>query len=146
MHLKQDGPGAVSSREVRGAFRCGMELLTQLDDPDPATRRSAALDLIECSEAVYVLIAHLLKERDLSVREAILMTLLCLDDPEVVVYLMGFLLSDDSRLRNDALETLKEFPGHFSNLIHEALDSRSSGEPPAARRTSVMDRNPLEDA
>ena len=146
MHLKDGGPGAISSGEVRREFRCGMELLTQLDDPDPASRRSAARDLIECPEAVYVLIAHLLKERDLSVREAMLLTLVRLDDPEVVVYLMGFLLSDDSRLRDDALETLKEFPGHFSNIIHEALNSRSSGEPPAAGRASVMDKNPLEES
>lgn len=128
MHLKQDGPGAISSREVRGAFRCGMELLTQLGDPDPAARRSAALDLIRCPEAVYVLIAHLLKERDLSVREAMLLTLLRLDDPEVVVYLMGFLLSEDSRLRDDAVEMLKEFSGQVSNIMHEVRDSRPSGD------------------
>lgn len=146
MPLKMDGSGAERSGEVQGEARCGMELIAQLDDPDPSTRRSAARDLIRFPEAVYVLVAHLLNERDRSVREAMLSTLAHLDDPAAVVCLTDFLRSEDPRLRKEAMETLKEFPGRIPDFIPETRNSRPCGNAPNARRASAMDQKPLKES
>lgn len=124
MRLKLDGAGAERDREVHGGDRCGMELVSRLDDSDPGTRRSAARDLIRCPEAVYVLVAHLLNERDGSVREAMLSTLVRLDDRVAVAYLTDFLRSEDPRLRKEAMETLKEFAGRIPDILPEARNPR----------------------
>lgn len=142
MHLKQDGSGAERAREVHGEDRCGMELIAQLDDSDPATRRSAARDLIRCPEAVYVLVAHLLNERDLLVREAMLSTLVRLNDPAAILCLKDFLRSEDPRLRKEAMETLKEFPGH----IPEERNSRPRGGASTTRPETLIDQKSLEES
>jgi HEAT repeat protein len=112
-------------QEERGRGRDGMDLTAQLDDPDPAIRRWAARDLAMYPGAVAVLLAHLAVERDLSVREVMLTTLVRLNDPAAVAYLVGFLRSEDAALRNEAVETLKELPDHVAAIIRELLSDKS---------------------
>jgi len=111
--------------DERRRERDGEDLLAQLDDPDPVARRWAARDLAEYPGAVAVLLAHLGAERDLSVREVMLTTLVRMNDPAAVAHLVGFLRSEDAALRNEAVETLKGFPDHVGSFVHELLSDPS---------------------
>jgi len=125
MPLTRNISNAPLAQEERSRGRDGMDLVAQLDDPDPTVRRWAARDLAMFPGAVAVLLAHLTVERDLSVREVMLTTLVHLNDPAAVAYLVGFLRSEDAALRNEAVETLRELPDHVDTFIHELLSDDS---------------------
>jgi HEAT repeat protein len=125
MPLTKNVSSAAVPREERNRGRDGMDLIAQLDDPDPAARRWAARDLVLYPDSSSVLIAHLATEKDLSVREVMLTTLVRLNDPVAVACLVGFLHSEDAALRNEAVEALKEFPEHVAAIIHDLLADES---------------------
>lgn len=122
--MKHDSTAGRIHEEPRHVHT-GMDLVALMDDPDPAARRSAARDLVHFPESVSVLIAHLTTEREPSVREMILTTLVRWNDPAAVACLVNLLRSDVPTLRNEAVETLKEFPDHISGFIHELLTDSS---------------------
>ncbi|MGN7614019.1 HEAT repeat domain-containing protein [Magnetococcales bacterium HHB-1] len=105
----------------RSTLRGPGGLLEQLTDPRPLARRWAVRDLSAFPEAVNALLAHLHSETDDSVREVILTSLLAIGGETVVIGLMPYLRSEDTFLRNGAIETLQGLPSAVSGHIEALL-------------------------
>lgn len=109
----------IDHRQSKRDFVC---LLNQLCDDDPRTRRWAARDLGEYPlEAVDPLCDRLKIELDLSVREAVLNTLLRIGSEEVVKRLIVFLRSEDASIRCSVVEVLQKLPMIVMNYIEDIL-------------------------
>jgi len=119
----ESNPPPAIEEDQRG--RDGMELVAQLDDPDPSVRRWAARDLVRYPDSISVLIYHLTREQNLSVREVMLTTLVRLNNPVAVACLVGFLRTEDVALRNEAVEALREYPDFVAEIIPELLLDKS---------------------
>lgn len=119
----ESNPPPAIEEDQRG--RDGMELVAQLDDPDPSVRRWAARDLVRYPDSISVLIYHLTQEQNLSVREVMLTTLVRLNNPVAVACLVGFLRTEDVALRNEAVEALREYPDFVAEIIPELLLDKS---------------------
>ena len=87
------------------------QLAAALEDADAAVRRHAAREIAGCLDAGNVLVSCLKREQDIAVREAILNTLVRLNDPSVSSGLADCLRSEDAALRNEAIEALREQAG-----------------------------------
>ena len=96
-------------------------LLANLSDPDSTSRRWAARDLIKCSGVVSALVERLKIEQDISVREVIITTLIGMADPEVVNGLAECLRSEDTALRNEAIEAMKQLPAEMAPIMQKLL-------------------------
>jgi len=96
------------------------ELIAQLSDADPLTRRWAARDLLLHPEAASSLVSQLQSEPDLSVREVILTSLTRMGGAVAVAGLVQCLRSEDAHLRNEAIEAMKALPVEVA-LIMGAL-------------------------
>ena len=96
-------------------------LLEDLADADPTTRRWAARDCIDCLGAAAALVGRLKIEQDISVREVILTTLTRMGDPLAVAGLVAFLRSEDSALRNEAIEAMKQLPDEMAPILRDLL-------------------------
>lgn len=98
-------------------------LLEQLESHDPQIRRWAIRDLSAFPEAVDTLCAHLHKEGNEQVREAIFTTFTVLGGEGVTRCLLPLLRSEDVALRNAAIEVLQHLPGemeaHMEALLHD---------------------------
>ena len=100
----------------------------ELGSADASVRRQAAREMLHCADAGAMLIDRLMREQDLSVREAILTALVQLDDPAVVRELAGCLGSEDSALRNEVIEALRDLA---------ASEDRADALPPVLK--SLLD-------
>jgi HEAT repeat protein len=85
-------------------------LLTQLAEGSAEQRRWAARDLAHHEAAAAALGAHLLAERDTSVREAVFISLATIGNDAAAGALLPLLRSDDAALRNGAIESLAGMP------------------------------------
>lgn len=98
-------------------------LLDQLESHDPQIRRWAVRDLSAFPEVVDTLCAHLHKEGNEQVREAIFTTFSVLGGEEVIHCLLPLLRSEDPSLRNMAIEVLQRLPreleSHMSSLLKD---------------------------
>ena len=96
-------------------------LATALAAPEAGERRRAARDLGAFPEAGPLLCAHLEREPAASVRAVILTTLIRIKSPAVAEGLLPLLRSEDSVLRNAAIEVLQEMPAevepHVTGLL-----------------------------
>jgi HEAT repeat protein len=105
------------SREFEG-------LIHQLSSNIPYERRWAARDLADYSDASRYLLDHMDNEKDISVREVIISSLLKIRDEIAINGLIDYLKSDDAHLRNSAIEALKQIPDevspHIDKLIHDS--------------------------
>ncbi|MEO0274673.1 MAG: HEAT repeat domain-containing protein [candidate division WOR-3 bacterium] len=101
-------------------------LISQLDNPSASERRWAARDLAQYSEASPYLLKFLQKERDISVREVILSSLLAIKDEVAIKGLIDLLNSDDALLRNEVIETLKEMPEEVAPYIEKLINQDNS--------------------
>lgn len=101
-------------------------LVAQLDSPSSSERRWAARDLAKYKEASPYLLKVLQNEKDISVREVILSSLLDLRDEIAVKGLIELLKSDDALLRNEVIETLKEMPEEVVPHIEKLINSEDS--------------------
>ena len=86
---------------------CG-ELAALLESADATVRRHAARDMLHCLDAADALVSRLKREDKTTVREAILTTLIRLDDPSATAGLADCLRSEDAALRNEVIEALGE--------------------------------------
>lgn len=112
--------------ERRKAERNFENLKEQLFSNSATERRWAARDLAQYSEASPVLLKALEKEKDISVREVILSSLLAIRDEAAVKGLIELLKSDDAHLRNEVIETLKQMPDEVSPYIEKLIKSPDS--------------------
>ncbi len=94
----------------------------QLNDPDPAVRRWAARDIIQCPDASTALLERLEKEETVEVRQAIFTSLINIGDSVAVAGLVECLRSEDAALRNEAIEAMKQLPEEVSPVIRELLN------------------------
>jgi HEAT repeat protein len=86
-------------------------------------RREAALDLAAIPETADALGAALTAEPAARVREAIITALLGIGTPAAATVLAGVLGSEDTALRNDAVEALRELGPATMAPIERLLDS-----------------------
>lgn len=108
-------------QDVRKKTRECPDLLVSLRDESATTRRWAARDLVNCTDAAAALVEQLKVESDLSVREVILTTLTRLGDATAVAGLVDCLRSEDAALRNEAIEAMKQLPDEVAPIMHGLL-------------------------
>ncbi|MCJ2139838.1 HEAT repeat domain-containing protein [Methylobacterium sp. E-066] len=101
-------------------------LTAALAAPESAERRRAARDLGAFPEAGPLLCTHLAQEPATSVRAVILTTLIRLKSPAVVAGLLPLLRSEDSALRNAAIEALQEMPAEVEPHVADLLADSDS--------------------
>lgn len=122
--------GLIKARKDQPAPASSAGPPARLDAEDPAERRRAAHRMASRPEAVADLCARLAIEPDLSVREAILTSLVRGSVPEAVPALLPYLESEDAALRNAVIETVRAMPpAHVlphieAYLTHEDSDVR----------------------
>lgn len=108
MVLTPPTPPTPHTDERRSArLRGPGALLEQLNDARPLVRRWGARDLSAFPNAPTILMAHLAREGERTVREVILANLGRIGGDEVIRGLLPMLASDDAHLRNDVAELLQ---------------------------------------
>jgi HEAT repeat protein len=118
--VKGNAPESAGKARTKPEQSC-QQLRAALEDADATVRRHAARDLLHCQDAAAALVSRLKREQDTAVREAILTTLLRLDDPSVAVGLADCLRIEDAALRNDAIETMKWLGSEAVPLLRSLL-------------------------
>jgi len=113
------GKTEISPGEPKGAS-CE-DLKAGLCDSNASARRHSAREMFHCPEAVDALAAQLKIEKDVAVREAILVSLGNFNNSEVVNALIDCLRSDDAALCNEAIETLKQLTLDMSPALKSLL-------------------------
>ena len=93
------------------------EVVAALEAADASVRRDAVRAISGCADAVGVLIDHLRRETNTSVREVILTTLVRLNDPSVGPGLANLLRSEDAALRNEVIESLQQMGDAVAPLL-----------------------------
>ena len=122
MFIKQQQPKvAVDERKQDRDIET---LKKQLNNPDPKVRRWAARDLVQYNEASVALADQLLKEKEASVREVIISSLIKIADEAAITVLVECLRSDDAFLRNEAIEALKQLPNEVAPHIERLLKDK----------------------
>jgi HEAT repeat protein len=116
-------PGALKQQ------RSCEELAAALEDADAAARRHAARDIVPCPYAASKLVCCLNREQDAAVREAILNSLVRLNDPSAISGLVDCLRSEDAALRNEVIETFK----HMNDEVVPVLRSLLADPDPDVR-------------
>ncbi|QIK36668.1 HEAT repeat domain-containing protein [Caldichromatium japonicum] len=96
-------------------------LIASLRDPNPVARRWAARDLAGYPESASALVERLAVEEDVSVREAILLSLTEIGDQTAVSGLVQCLRSEDAHLRNEAIEAMKLLPNAVAPIMARLL-------------------------
>jgi HEAT repeat protein len=96
-------------------------LRSQLEDPDPDTRREAALALDGVAAAVPDLLARVLVETEANVRDAVLTTISAYDTEDVAGALAVHLASDEAELRTAVAEVLARMPLSVPALLPDLL-------------------------
>jgi HEAT repeat protein len=119
--IKKQIPQMVATDERKQSRDCA-SLVVALESSNPTARRWAARDLMDCPEVSAVLIQHLQREDDVSVREVILTTLTALGDEAAVAGLVNCLKSEDAALRNEAIEAMKQLPDEVAPIMRGLLD------------------------
>ncbi|MBZ4193315.1 MAG: HEAT repeat domain-containing protein [Candidatus Contendobacter sp.] len=113
-HTPSDGDSRRLLRDREG-------LLRQLDDESAEARRWAALDLAVFPEAAEALCAHLQREIQPAVRQAMLTALIEIGSDAVVEGLLPLLRSEDAAVRNPVVEAFQHLPDAVSPHIETML-------------------------
>ena len=96
-------------------------LRNNLLDDDATTRRWAARDLVDCPGSSLTLLEQLDVETELSVRQVIFTSLSVIGDSVAVDGLIEFLRSEDTTLRNEAIEVMKGLPEEVAPVMSSLL-------------------------
>jgi len=99
-------------------------LIRELEDTDPAARRWAARDLAAHPEASPALVNRLQREGEVPVREVILTALMRIADSAAIDGLVSCLRSEDTNLRNEAIEAMKSLPVEVAPIMRGLLVDR----------------------
>jgi HEAT repeat protein len=105
----------------RDSIRDLVSLQEGLNGPNEDGRRWAARDLADFPEAVLPLFARLQAEPSRAVREAIFTSLLRIGNLEAHESLIKLLRSEDTELRNSAIEVLKGQPPEVASLFERLV-------------------------
>jgi len=97
------------------------DLLLQLSSTSAEDRRWAARDLADHPGNSAALGARLMVEQDDSVREVILTALTLLGDQTAVATLVDCMRSEDTALRNEAIEAMKQLPDAVAPIMRGLL-------------------------
>lgn len=122
MALKKAHQPPTTTTDERAMARTLPGLLQALSAADPLARRWAARDLVDHPESSAPLVAQLLVETEPSVIEVILTTLTQLADAPAVAGLIECLRSENSMLRNAAVEAMQQLPDEVAPLMECLLD------------------------
>lgn len=101
-------------------------VLIDLASPDASIRRGAARSLAAHPDGAMAACDQLEKENSPSVRAVLFTTLIHLQTPEVAVRLAELLRSDDTPLRNAAIEALQEMPEAAATVLQSLLKDKNS--------------------
>jgi|TARA_B110000211_G_scaffold224417_1_gene275446 hypothetical protein len=96
-------------------------LRNNLLDDDATTRRWAARDLVDCPGSSLTLLEQLDVETELSVRQVIFTSLSVIGDSVAVDGLIECLRSEDTTLRNEAIEVMKGLPEEVAPVMSSLL-------------------------
>ncbi len=97
------------------------DLAMRLRSGEPAQRRQAARDLALTSEGIPILCEHLEHEPAVSVRSVIMTSLIQSRSRAVVEGLARYLRSENTALRNEAIEALQDMPEQIAPYMEQAL-------------------------
>lgn len=122
--LKTSHPTAVAD-ERPSATDCPA-LIERLSHPSAEQRRWAARDLADCRDCSDALLEHLRRETDASVRGVMFTTLIRIGEASAVAGLVGFLRSDDTALRNETIEAMKQLPQAVAPIMEDLLHDPDS--------------------
>ena len=118
--VKRKATQTAAPRQPKHQQSCE-ELAAALEDADAAARRHAARDIVPCPHAASKLLSRLNCELDAAVREAILNSLVRLNDPSAVSGLADCLRSEDAALRNEVIGTFKHLGAEGAPVLRTLL-------------------------
>ncbi|WP_028294632.1 HEAT repeat domain-containing protein [Oceanobacter kriegii] len=119
--VKRTHDDNLPSEQQAGTPKTLEELQQQLQGSHPLERRQAAQDIVDHEGATALLLAQLERETSAVVRQVILTSLTRIGDRDAVFGLAECLRSEDARLRNDAIEAMKEMPDQMAEIVEELL-------------------------
>ena len=119
--VKRTHDDNLPSEQQAGTPKTLEELQQQLQGNHPLERRQAAQDIVDHEGATALLLAQLERETSAVVRQVILTSLTRIGDRDAVFGLAECLRSEDARLRNDAIEAMKEMPDQMAEIVEELL-------------------------
>ena len=102
------------------------DLAVQLRSDEPALRRQAARDLALTTEGIPILCEHLEHEPAVSVRSVIMTSLIQSRSRAVVEGLARYLRSENTALRNEAIEALQDMPEEIAPYMERLLSDPES--------------------
>ncbi len=102
------------------------ELAAALQSNEPALRRQAARELAHLAEGIPILCDHLERESAVSVRSVIMTSLIQSRSREAAEGLIRYLRSENTALRNAAIEALQEMPGEVAPFMEALLEDPES--------------------
>ena len=126
MPLINKNSSAPNTHTERKQARDCEHLAAELENPDPLARRWAARDLGYCEHASAALVSRLSREEDMSVREVILSSLTSLGDDIAIRGLAECLRSENTALRNEAIEVMKQMPQALAPIMRGLLNDADS--------------------
>ena len=118
MPIKKAEPTIVVEDEISA-----VEAVKQLDSDDPDERRVAAIALLGRKAAVNPLIERFGIETDLSVRQAIIMSLVSIGSDDVIDTLLENLGAEEAHIRNEAVQALQQIPEKSAEKVHDLFES-----------------------
>jgi HEAT repeat protein len=118
--VKRKAAQCVEPDQPKQQLNCE-ELAAALEDAEAAARRHAARDIVHCSHAASKLVSRLNCEHDAAVREAILSSLVRLNDPPAISGLADCLRSEDAALRNEVIEAFKHMNDDVVPVLRSLL-------------------------
>jgi len=116
----------AQARAVQQSRPSLSDLAVLLRSNEPALRRQAARDLALMSEGVPVLCEHLEHEPAVSVRSVIMTSLIQSRSRAVVEGLIRYLRSENTALRNEAIEALQDMPAEIAPYMERLLSDPES--------------------
>ncbi|MFZ1107271.1 MAG: HEAT repeat domain-containing protein [Rhodomicrobium sp.] len=96
-------------------------LASELRSDEPSRRRQAARELARLPEGIPLLCDHLEREPAISVRSVIMTALIQSRSCAAVEGLTRYLRSENTALRNEAIEALQEMPGEIAPYMEALL-------------------------
>jgi HEAT repeat protein len=117
---------APSIEAARSPGASATELAAQLCSGESALRRQAARELAHLAEGIPMLCDHLEREPAVSVRSVIVTSLIQSRSRAAVEGLICYLRSENTALRNEAVEALQEMPDEIEPYMEALLSDPES--------------------